>query len=112
MKKNILTIDRIKHIAQLANLSLDDKELQIYTQQLASVLNYMEILQEVDTKNVPPTYQVLDGTTNVFREDKIKNSFTQKDALIQSKVTHKGYFLTKNVFEGKETSSKALTHRK
>ena len=112
MKKNILTKDQIKHVAKLANLSLDEKELQVYTEQLASVLNYMEVLQEVDTKNVPPTYQVLDGTTNVFREDKIKNSFSQKDALIQSKVTYEGYFLTKNVFEGKETSSKALTHRK
>jgi len=38
MKKNILSKDQIKHIAKLANLSLDEKELQVYTEQLASVL--------------------------------------------------------------------------
>ncbi|KKQ51555.1 MAG: Aspartyl/glutamyl-tRNA(Asn/Gln) amidotransferase subunit C, partial [Microgenomates group bacterium GW2011_GWC1_38_12] len=91
MKKNILTIDRIKHIAQLANLSLDDKELQTYTQQLASVLNYMEILQDVDTKNITPTYQVLDGTTNVYREDVVGKSFSQKEAISQGKRIYEGF---------------------
>jgi len=99
MKKNILTIDRIKHIAQLANLSLDDKELQTYTQQLASVLNYMEILQDVDTKNITPTYQVLDGTTNVYREDVVGKSFSQKEAISQGKRIYEGFFTTRNVFE-------------
>ena len=112
MKKIILSKHQIKHIAKLANLSLGEKELQKYTEQLSSVLNYMEILRQVRTKNVPPTYQVLDGTKNVFREDEIKESFSQKDALAQSKVTHNGYFLARNVFEKRETSSEIRKHKK
>src|SRR3989344_5314925 len=112
MKKTILSKDKIKHIAKLANLSLGEKELQKYTEQLSSVLNYVEILRQFRTRNVPPTYQVLDETKNIFREDEIKESFSQKDALAQSKATHNGYFLARNVFEERETSTKILKHKK
>ncbi len=99
MKNNMLTKDEVRHIADLANLSLSEEELDKYTQQLTGVLEYMEILQEVDTENVVPTYQVLDGTTNVFREDNIKSCLRQDEALSQSKNNQEGFFYTKNVFD-------------
>ncbi|KKQ97792.1 MAG: Glutamyl-tRNA(Gln) amidotransferase subunit A [Candidatus Woesebacteria bacterium GW2011_GWB1_39_12] len=108
MKKDILSKDQIKHIAKLANLSLDDKELQIYTRQLASVLNYMEILQEVDTKHVPPTYQVLDRTTNIYREDVVGECFSQKEAISQGKKIYEGFFTTRNVFEEARVGNRTL----
>ncbi|MFC1649852.1 Asp-tRNA(Asn)/Glu-tRNA(Gln) amidotransferase subunit GatC [Patescibacteria group bacterium] len=88
----------IKHLAKLARLSLSDKEIKTYTSQLQEVLKYIDQLGEVDTANTEPTYQVLDGTVNVLREDEIKPSLSQVDATSQSPSNHNGYFVVENVF--------------
>ncbi len=102
MRKNkILSKEEVKYIANLANLTLSEEEIVIFTHQLSEVLSYMEVLQEVKTEGVLPTYQVLDGTTNIFREDNIENCFSQKEALSNSNNTDKGFFSTRGVFENK-----------
>ena len=66
------TIDRdtVKHVAHLARLSLNDKELATYSDQLASVLSYIGKLNEIDTKDVLPTSHALSTLKNVFRRGK------------------------------------------
>lgn len=58
----------IEHIAKLARLDLDKKELEKYGEQLSGVLSYIEQLSEVNTDTIEPTAQVT-GLQNVFRED-------------------------------------------
>ena len=70
-----LTSDDIRHIAKLARLNIRDSEVDKFTRELSSILEYVDMLQEVDTKNVEPTAQVT-GLTNGFREDEV----IQKDA--------------------------------
>ncbi|MFH1670380.1 MAG: Asp-tRNA(Asn)/Glu-tRNA(Gln) amidotransferase subunit GatC [Patescibacteria group bacterium] len=67
--------DEVRHIAMLARLHLDDSKVEKFTRELSSILDYVDMLQEVDTKNVEPTAQVT-GLTNGFREDEV----IQKDA--------------------------------
>ena len=66
-----LSNDQIKHIANLARLELSEEELETYGEQLTEILNYIELLQEVDTSGVEPTSQVT-GVRNVLREDGIE----------------------------------------
>ena len=40
-----LTIDEVRHVAELAKLRLTEEEIRQYTQQLSAILDYAEILQ-------------------------------------------------------------------
>ena len=66
-----LSADDVRHIAKLCRLRLTDEEVERFSKEISSILDYVEMLQEVDTKGVEPTEQVT-GLTNSFREDEIK----------------------------------------
>lgn len=92
-----LSKSQVKHIAKLANLHLTEKEGRKFQKQLSETLDYIKILDELDTKNVEPTSQVT-GKVNQFREDKVEKSFSQKEALSNAKKTYKGHFVAPYVF--------------
>ena len=54
-----LTLEEVKHIANLARLQLSDEELQKYQHQLSDILDYAVMLQKIDTSNIPPTSSML-----------------------------------------------------
>lgn len=76
-----LTKAQIQHIAKLARLELTDAELTEMTSKIGSILQYVDMLKEVDTKNVEPTAQVT-GLTNVLREDAVDQSKANPDELL------------------------------
>lgn len=80
----------VVHVAKLANLPLKDDEIKKFENQLSSILEYVEKLKEVDTKDVEITSQVT-GLENVTREDEIIPSLTQKEALSNVKSQHNGF---------------------
>ena len=63
-----ITLEEIKKISTLARLHLTPEEEKRHAETISVVLDYMKILNEVDTKGVEPTAQVT-GLTNVVRED-------------------------------------------
>lgn len=93
-----LTKEEVKHIAKLANLTLSEKEVEIFSGQLSETISYVEKLNELQTESVLPTSQTT-GLINVFREDNVTPSFSQEQALGNAKKTYKGYFVTKAVFD-------------
>lgn len=62
----------ILHIAELSRLELSDAEIKKYQAELGSILEYVNMLNEVDTNQVEPTAQV-SGLMDVFRNDEIKS---------------------------------------
>ena len=97
MKKTKLTRKEVLHIARLANLHLTEKEVRKFQHELSDILEYIEILNELDTGGVRPTSQVT-GLENVFRKDEIEESLSQKEALSGTKQKHNGYFKVKSIF--------------
>lgn len=71
----------VRHLAQLSSISLSDDEVSSLQEDLANILTYIEQLQEVDTENVEPTYQVT-GLKNVGREDEIIDYGLGRDDLL------------------------------
>ena len=94
---NKLTKEEVLHIAKLANLTLSEEEVKVFGEQLSETLDYVEKLKELKTENVGPTFQTT-GLKNVTRDDEIKPSLTQEEALKNAKSTYKGYFKTKAIF--------------
>ena len=63
--------ETVKHIAQLSRVELTGEEIEYYSSQLATILNYIEKINQLDLENIPfefnPHFQV-----NVYRKDKIQ----------------------------------------
>lgn len=88
----------VGHVAKLANLPLTNAEKKKFEGQLSETLDYVAQLEEIDTKNSEPTSQVT-GLENVFREDEVKPSLSQEEALKNAKSTHNGFFKVPAIFE-------------
>lgn len=93
-----LTKDQVEHVAKLANLPLTDEELEKYSEQLSEVLNYIDILDKADTKDVEPTFNVT-GLENILSKDYVSESLTQEEALKNAPNKKNGFFVTKGIFE-------------
>lgn len=63
-----LTPEEISKVATLARLSLTQEEAERHAKTISTVLEYMTILNEVDTSRVEPTFQVT-GLKEVTRSD-------------------------------------------
>jgi aspartyl-tRNA(Asn)/glutamyl-tRNA(Gln) amidotransferase subunit C len=75
-----ITLDEVKHVANLARLAITEEEAQKFTQQLDAIITFAEQLNELDTENVEPTSHVLD-IKNVFREDAAKPGLPVEEVL-------------------------------
>ncbi len=78
-----LSHDQVRHIAKLARLDLSDAEVEKFSKELTSILGYVDMLGEVDTKGVEATAQVT-GRFNSLREDTPRTGGTDPDALLNS----------------------------
>ena len=63
-----LSEDQVRHVAHLARLALDDDRVAALTAELATIVDYVEQLQAVDTEGVEPVANVA-GLVNVTRAD-------------------------------------------
>jgi aspartyl-tRNA(Asn)/glutamyl-tRNA(Gln) amidotransferase subunit C len=86
-----LTIDEVRHIAQLARLKLSAEEEERYTQQLSAILEYAERLQAVDTSAIPPTSTVLPMDAPL-RSDVVRPSPTRERMLENAPAAEDGMF--------------------
>lgn len=86
----------VRHVAKLANLPLKDGEIKKFENQLSSILDYVEKLKEIDTKNVDTTSRVT-GLENVIRDDETTPSLTQEEALSNIKNQHNGFIKVKAI---------------
>ena len=63
----------VKEIATLARLDLSQEETEMFVAQFKDILDYVSILNEVNTQDVPPAYLSSDNK-NGPREDVIESS--------------------------------------
>jgi len=88
----------VEHIAKLANLDLTNDKSEKLGTDLSEILDFVGKLSSVDTEKVNPLSSVT-GRKNVFREDKVEPSLSQKEALANAPSTSKGFFKVKAIFE-------------
>ena len=93
-----LSRDEVLHIARLARLGLSESELDKLREQLSNILENFEILQQVDTSDIPPTAQSI-PLQNVMREDEISASLPQSQILANAPQKEENYFRVRAVLE-------------
>ncbi|NCN03655.1 MAG: Asp-tRNA(Asn)/Glu-tRNA(Gln) amidotransferase subunit GatC [Candidatus Pacebacteria bacterium] len=97
---NKITTQQVQHIAQLANIPVDDSEAKKLATGFEETLDTIKDLRAVDTEGIEPTHQVT-GMENVLREDIVDDSrtFTQAEALANAKETYQGFFVVPRIIK-------------
>ena len=75
-----LTREEVAKIAALAQLDLDEQELDLFARQLGDILAYANEVQQIDTTGVPPTASVVTRHA-ADRTDEIRPSLERVEAL-------------------------------
>ena len=95
----------IQKIAALAHLEITDEELRTLAPQVASIVAYVEQLNELDTSRVEPAIGGLTpegGHTRAAREDRTRPSLGQTLALDQAPDPAHGHFRVPRVLASPE----------
>ena len=71
----------ILHLADLSDFSLSDAEIDSLGGDLKGIIKYISQLEELDTENIEPTYQVFE-MENIWREDEIKPQDATREELL------------------------------
>src|SRR5580765_1697505 len=71
---------QVEAVAALANLELDDQEIELFARQLGDILDYANQVQSIDTTGVPPTASVA-IRHSADRADLVLPSLDRADAL-------------------------------
>lgn len=93
-----LSREEVLHIARLARLGLTEAEVERFQEQLSNILENFQVLQEVETRDVPPTTHAV-PQQNVSREDQPGASLPQEKVLANAPQQEEGLFKVRAVLE-------------
>ena len=85
-----ITKDVVEYVAHLGRLDLEAHEVDLYTEQLDRILQFMDTLNTLDTEGIEPTSHAI-PVECVLREDFVKDSFEAESSL-QNAPERKGNF--------------------
>jgi aspartyl-tRNA(Asn)/glutamyl-tRNA(Gln) amidotransferase subunit C len=77
-----ITKEEVMYVADLARLDLDDAAIDKFAEQIATILEYIDLLNGLDTEDVEPTSHAI-SLTNAFRDDEEKEHL-DRDLVLQN----------------------------
>jgi aspartyl-tRNA(Asn)/glutamyl-tRNA(Gln) amidotransferase subunit C len=86
-----ITRDDVAHVAKLARLQLTDGELDMFTDQLAKVLDHARDVEALDVSKVPPTAHPY-PLVNVLRPDEVRSCLDRDAALAGAPLVEDAQF--------------------
>jgi aspartyl-tRNA(Asn)/glutamyl-tRNA(Gln) amidotransferase subunit C len=84
--------EQVRHVALLARLALTDDQVHLLSEQLSSILDHIETMQELDLSEVAPTAHAV-SVTNSVRPDEVVPGLTQEQALRNAPKRRDGAFV-------------------
>lgn len=87
----MISREDVIYVAGLARLELTEQEIQEYTVDLNSILDYAAMLEKLDTEKVVPTAHAV-PLHNVLREDEVKSSIQPDKTLRNAPDADEGFF--------------------
>jgi aspartyl-tRNA(Asn)/glutamyl-tRNA(Gln) amidotransferase subunit C len=91
-----ITKEQVLYVANLARLKLDETSIETFSRQLATILEYMETLDQVSTEGISPTSHAI-FLTNAFRKDAETEHLDRKSALDNAPEKEEGSFLVPKI---------------
>ena len=95
-----MTIDlkTIKHISKLSRISVDNEKAKKLAEDMNSIFDFIEKLNELDTDNVEPLTSVAE-TTLKLRVDEVKSGNIREQVLKNSPDENEDFFVVPRVVE-------------
>lgn len=93
-----LNLEDVEHIAELARLSLSDAEKEMFRDQLSAILEYAEMLSQLDTAGVSPTTSAL-PMSNVMRRDEVTPSLPLNEVMANAPDADADQFRVRAILE-------------
>ncbi|HWR37899.1 MAG TPA: Asp-tRNA(Asn)/Glu-tRNA(Gln) amidotransferase subunit GatC [Patescibacteria group bacterium] len=94
-----ITKEIVMDVALLSRLEVPEDQMERVTGQLDSILEYVNMLDRVNTDGVEPTAHVL-PLKNVLRPDEVRPSLPRELALSNAPEEEDGYFKVPKIMEG------------
>lgn len=94
-----ITRKNVEDVALLSRLEIPEEQIETTTGQLNAILEYVDVLNQLDTTGVEPTAHVL-PLKNVMRADVAVPSLPREEALANAPEQENGYFKVPKVTEG------------
>lgn len=91
--------EHVLHVARLARLRLSEEEIESFTSQLGSILEYVEQLNTADITGVEPTCFVA-PSHDPLRDDREAPSLDRQEILKNGPSVKKGHFAVPKVIGG------------
>lgn len=86
----------VEEISLLARLDLSREEIEMFVSQFKDILDYVSILNEVDTENSPPAY-LSNTSLSTTREDEIEESIPTGEFLANAPESRDDYVVIPRV---------------
>lgn len=96
-----ITIKEVERIADLANLTFTDEELELFTSQFQEILDYMAQLEAISTEETEPTYHAVaqEQEKTPMRSDRVGASFPAEESLLNAPDPAEDHFRVPRVIE-------------
>src|SRR4030042_6907074 len=89
---------QVNKVARLSRLELTEAEVEEFTGQLSAILDYVEKMNELNTKGVEPLAHCL-PIHNVFRDDTVKESLGTEKTLANAPQRDGAFFKVPKILE-------------
>ena len=93
-----IDLKTIKHISKLSRISVDEKRAEKLVDDLNSIFEFIEKLNELKTDDVKPLTSIAE-TTLKFRSDEIKSKNIREQIIKNSPEDNEDYFVVPKVIE-------------
>lgn len=94
----VLSEEEVQRVAALARLKLSAAELHCMAGQLTRILDYVGVLNELDTDDTEPLVHAVE-LSNVLRDDVVGDSLPREAALSNAPKTDGEYFLVPPILD-------------
>ena len=94
-----LSREEVQHIATLCRIGVTEEDLATMSEQLSHILELFQVLQDLDTEDVPATGHAVSLET-VMRADEPRPSPPQEDALTNAPEREGDLIRVRAVLEG------------
>lgn len=75
-----ITKELVQYVAELSRIKLSEQDAENMQKELGAIVDYMEVLNKLDTDSVEPISHIF-NITNVMREDEVKESYDRNEIL-------------------------------
>jgi len=93
-----INLKTIKHISKLSRISVDDEKAKKLAEDMNSIFDFIEKLNELNTDNVEPLTSVAE-TTLKLRVDEVKSGNIREQVLKNSPDENQDFFVVPRVVE-------------